>query len=203
MSELTIIIPAAGRSLRMQGQDKLMMLVDGVACLRRIAACAAALNGRVIIALNHAFPDRADALSGLAVERLVIDRPQDGMSASLRQALDQVAKDASGVMIVPADMPELDVTDLRMMQAAFQENPNNILQGASQDGRPGHPVIFPQRLFADLMQIKGDRGARAVLDAHLDEVILVALPGQHAVVDLDTCAEWANWNNARCGSDHQ
>ncbi len=203
MSDLTIIIPAAGASLRMQGQDKLLLPVDGVPCLRRIAMCAVALNGRVIIALNDSFPHRYDALSGLAVERLVIEHPQDGMSASLRQSVDKVVKDAWGVMIVPADMPELDESDLKAMQAAFQENPNRILRGASADGQPGHPVIFPRRLFGALKQINGDRGARTVLDAHSDEVILVALPAQHALIDLDTRAQWADWYMARGGSDRQ
>ena len=63
------------------------------------------------------------------------------------------------------------------------------------DGTPGHPVIFPARLFAALARLKGDTGARAVLEG--EAVLHVALPGRAALVDLDTPEDWAGWLAAR------
>ena len=94
----------------------------------------------------------------------MIDLPNDGMSASLRRGISNVSLDADGVMIIPADMPEIDATDIRTMMMAFRTDPLLIYRGATATGKPGHPVIFPRRFFKDLGQIIGDTGAQHQAD---------------------------------------
>jgi CTP:molybdopterin cytidylyltransferase MocA len=43
--------------------------------------------------------------------------------------------------------------------------------------------------------LSGDEGARAILRRHPPR--LLALPGRHAVTDLDTPEDWARWRAAR------
>ena len=52
MSDLTIVIPAAGASSRMRGTDKLLTLIDGVALLRRTAVLALTAHPSVMITLR-------------------------------------------------------------------------------------------------------------------------------------------------------
>jgi CTP:molybdopterin cytidylyltransferase MocA len=102
-------------------------------------------------------------------------------------------------MILPADMPELDSDDLRAMIEAFDQAPHAILRAASADGRPGHPVIFPADLRGKLQGLRGDEGARSVLAQYHARVILIALPDQHSLTDLDTPEAWAAWRTGRQG----
>jgi molybdenum cofactor cytidylyltransferase len=46
------------------------------------------------------------------------------------------------------------------------------------------------------MRLTGDQGARDLLRAHADDVRAVVLPARHAVTDLDTPEDWANWRAA-------
>ena len=48
----------------------------------------------------------------------------------------------------------------------------------------GAPAIFPRWCFGDLQQLQGDRGARAVLQRHMERVIRVTMPS--AAIDIDT-----------------
>ena len=72
-----------------------------------------------------------------------------------------------------------------------------ILRATAEDGRPGHPVILPARLYPLLAGLAGDTGARTVLAAHAAEVVAHPLPGTRALVDLDTPEAWADWRAGR------
>ena len=191
---LTILIPAAGASRRMRGGDKLMELVAGEPLLRRQTRLARALCNTVIVTLRQDDPERRQALTGLDVTLLPVPQAAEGMAASLRAGA-ALAKGA--VMILPADMPELEPADLTLMIGAFDQQPDAILRAASADGTPGHPVIFPADLRAQLQDLHGDEGARGVLTRHAARIQLIALPDQHALTDLDTPEAWAAWRAER------
>ena len=194
MSDLLILIPAAGASTRMRGGDKLMEMADGVPVLVRQVRRALATGSDVVVTLSQDHPDRHSAVSGLntpALTLVLIDG-REGMAVSLRRAAQHArAKDYQGLMILPADMPDLDTDDLVVLSQSFACAPNAIHRATSAEGRPGHPVIFPQRLFAALEQLSGDQGGR---DLTSDEnLCFVALPDDRALIDLDTPEDWANW----------
>jgi molybdenum cofactor cytidylyltransferase len=75
-----------------------------------------------------------------------------------------------------------------------------IWRGASVDGRPGHPAIFPADLWDALAAITGDEGGRSVLQAHKERVRVVPLPGEMALLDLDTPEDWATYRGRQHGS---
>jgi len=193
---LTILIPAAGASSRMRGGDKLLEPVDGTPMLRRQAQIARDACAQVIVTLRPEDVARRQAVTGVDVTVLSVATAAEGMAASIRAG----AKAAQGaLMILPADMPELDSDDLRAMIEAFDQAPHAILRAASADGRPGHPVIFPADLRGKLQGLRGDEGARSVLAQYPARVILIALPDQHALTDLDTPEAWAAWRTGRQG----
>lgn len=193
---LTILIPAAGASSRMRGGDKLLELVDGVAMLRRQAQMAREVCAQVIVTLRIKDVARRQAVAGVDAVVLSVAAADEGMAASIRAG----AKAAqSALMVLPADMPELDADDLLALIEAFDQAPRAILRGASSDGRPGHPVIFPADLLGVLQDLRGDEGARSVLTQYASRVRLIALPDQHALTDLDTPEAWAAWHAGRQG----
>lgn len=190
---VVILIAAAGGSRRMRGGDKLMEEVGGIPLLRRQVLAALASGARVVVTLPPDRPARAKVLDGLGAEVAVLPDAAEGMAASLRHG----ARVAGGaLMVLPADMPEIDTADLLAVLAAHAAAPDAILRGASGE-TAGHPVLFPADLRADLAQLAGDEGARSVLARHRDRVQRVPLPGRHALTDLDTPEDWAAWRATR------
>ena len=199
MKDLPILLLAAGQSRRMRGRDKLMEDVDGAPLLRRMAqrACAAGI-GPVIVALPPAPHSRHTALDGLPVVPVAVPDAADGLSASLKRALAAVPETAEAVMILLADLPEILTDDIRMIFQSIDTTGNTLIwRGATEEGRPGHPVVLSRALFPDLAALSGDAGAQAVIRRHADRVTLVPLPGQHALRDLDTPEDWASWRANR------
>ena len=185
---MEILIPAAGASSRMGGDDKLLRRIEGAPLLRRTVGRALATGAGVMVTLRAADP-RREVIANLGVTIHEVAEAHRGMSASLRLG----ALGQGPLMILPADMPELTTEDLTAMIARHGLDPQSILRALAEDGTPGHPVIFPGDLRSDFARLFGDEGARAILKAHGPRVLGFALPGIHATVDLDTPEAWAEW----------
>jgi hypothetical protein len=72
------------------------------------------------------------------------------------------------VLVMLADMPDVTAADLHLMMSLSAQAPDAILRAATEDGRPGHPVLFPADLLPELAALTGDTGAREVLKRHAD-----------------------------------
>lgn len=205
--DILILIPAAGAGRRMRGADKVLQLVDGRPLLARQAARARATGCPVLVTLPApgavATQARARALAGLDVSVVPVPEAAEGMAASVRAgARAALAAGASGLMVLPADMPDLETADLNALCAAFTaKDAAAIVRGASSAGQAGHPVILPASLLPEAAQLRGDTGARALVQGGWARVLLLRLPGQRACTDLDTPEAWAEWRAARGATD--
>ncbi|MBO9437260.1 nucleotidyltransferase family protein [Sulfitobacter sp. KE29] len=193
IAPLPVILLAAGASTRMRGRDKLMEDIGGEPLLRRQARLARGI-GPVTVALPPAPHPRYTALSGLDITPLPIPDAAEGMGASLRRAFAALPLDTPAAMVLLADMPALEARDLARLAAAVDLTGETLIwRATTEDGKPGHPIVFAAALFDQLKQLRGDDGGRAVVRAAADRMQLVPLPGQRARRDLDTPEDWAAW----------
>ena len=183
----------------MRGVDKLLLDIDGATLLRRTALMArAATDGAVLVALPARPHPRWAALDGLDVAGIAILNAAEGINASLRAGVAAISKDSRAVMILLADLADLTTDDISSVLQSVDTKQNiNIWRGTTEDGKPGHPVVFHRRLFPELGDLTGDSGAQSVVRAHADKVSLVALPRQNARLDLDTPEDWEHWRNSQ------
>jgi len=101
-------------------------------------------------------------------------------------------------VILLADMPEVDAAAIDRLIAAFDPaEGREIVRATSQDGTPGHPVLFGRRFFEPLASLTGDRGARSVIEAASEFLTLVPTIGRAALIDLDTPEDWDSWRAGR------
>lgn len=193
MSNLAFLLLAAGASSRMQGRDKLLERIDGQPLLTLMCQRAIASGLQTFVTLPDANHPRAALIEGATP--VIVPDAQEGMSASIRRGVAALPASTEGVMLLPADMPEITIADIQQLARHFDRPDGPILRATAADGTPGHPVLFPCRLFDALQQIHGDQGARAVLQG--ESVQTIALPARHALTDLDTPEAWADWRSRR------
>lgn len=195
LSDIPIIVLAAGQSRRMGDRDKLLEEIQGVPLLRKQAAMARAVTrAEVIVALPPRPHLRYAALKGLDVTCIEITDADEGMNASLRTAFRALPPDAPAAMLLLGDMPDLTEKDLATVLKEVDPDKDILIwRGATEDGKPGHPIVFASVLFADFQALKGDGGGREVVARAGERVALIPLPGQNARLDLDTPQDWAAW----------
>lgn len=196
--DLLILVPAAGRSTRMGRRDKLLEDVGGEALLRRQVRAGLGAGAPVLVSLpkGGAGP-RAEVLAELSGLGFAFVRAEEGLAASLRAGAEAAGQHgAAGLMVLLPDLPEIEAGDVAACATAFAADPTACLRATAEDGTPGHPVIFPARLFPALARLTGDTGGREILGA--EHVRPLPLQGRRAVTDLDTPEDWAAWR-ARTG----
>ncbi|MFD3189601.1 NTP transferase domain-containing protein [Sedimentitalea sp. HM32M-2] len=197
-ADIPIIVLAAGASRRMRGIDKLMLPVDGRPLLRRQVDLARAVtSGPVIVTLPPPPHARYGALAGSGATAVPVADAEEGMNAALRAGFAALPGSSRAAMLLLADLPDLSEDDLRNVLHSVDLNSDFLVwRGATQDGEPGHPVVFAAPLFARIARLSGDSGGREVVAAAGNRVALIRLPGRHARRDLDTPEDWARWRAA-------
>lgn len=195
---LAILILAAGASSRMRGADKMLEDIDGVPLIRRQAEMALLVSDQVYVTLPSEPHPRHQVLEDINVVRINVHDAKDGMSASLKAGIQALSETTEHVLVVLGDLPELTADDLQQVIESKSKHPKNLIwRGATKDSKPGHPILFDRSLFPDITKLSGDVGAQPIISAHKDQVHLVPLPNDHALMDLDTPEDWALWRARR------
>jgi molybdenum cofactor cytidylyltransferase len=180
------LILAAGGSSRFLGTKQLAE-VGGRTIIERVLD--AVPNGCVretVVVLGH----EARAVAGVVRRRegvrVVVNADyRSGMASSIRAGMLAVSKDTPGVLILLADQPFVTSSLLRREVEAFQAVRGGIVAAAS-GNLTTPPAIFSRRYFPELARLRGDRGARSVIERHPDAVSLVRARSRRELSDVDT-----------------
>lgn len=177
------VILAAGASTRL-GYAKQLAEIDGEPLLRRVARSVLATDPRdCVVVLGHDAERIGMALEHLAARRLSITDADTGMAASLCAGITALDPRCDGALIVLTDQPALGADHLRALCVAWRNSPTRAVASAYA-GVLGVPALIPRSWFGEIVALRGDIGARALLRARRDEVIAVSAP--ELARDLDT-----------------
>jgi molybdenum cofactor cytidylyltransferase len=190
--KIAAIIVAAGRSSRFavehnRGTNKLLADLDGRPIIAHVAGtiAAAALNDAVLVTAPNG--DEIARAAGDGVRHIINDRPAEGLSSSIQAGLASLAPSIDGALVVLADMPRVTGAMIGALRAAFiGSGGSKIVFPQAADGRQGNPVLWPRSLFADLNQLSGDVGGKAILVRYPTLHCPVAIEDASALSDIDT-----------------
>lgn len=188
-----ILILAGGQSSRMGSRNKLLEEVNGQPLLRLQAWRALKASRDVSVLIRPGQPLLKQALQGLNVRLITAPEAYEGMGGSIRAGTRAHLRSKCFLMLL-ADLVEIEASDMRtVMQARNLISGPWIWRGATEDGAPGHPILFEQKVYGDLLNLRQDRGGQDLMAARADRVHLVPLPGNRARRDLDTVEDWEAW----------
>lgn len=186
------VILAAGGSTRFEDGHKLLAEIDGVPMVRRVALEVAASSVSEILLVVEVSDNAVAQTAGSGRWRLIENADaQAGLSTSLRAGFAAVSSDASGAAIVLADMPHVSAALIDGLVSAFEPDASRIVFPCRADGRQGHPVIWPRSLFAELVSLTGDVGAKDLIGRHAGLCRPVMTDDAGAFADIDTRTDLA------------
>ncbi|MEP0987568.1 nucleotidyltransferase family protein [Ekhidna sp.] len=111
---------------------------------------------------------------------------QKGMSTSIHTGLKSLLSKCANlrqVIIMLSDQPYVTV-DLINQLIASQDATKPCITTCAYANQMGVPAIFSHHFFEDLMKLKGDQGARKLIQQQLDHVRTI--PFSKGVIDIDT-----------------
>jgi len=172
------IVLAAGEAKRF-GSAKQLALVDGKPMLQHTLDNLAASRVDDIVVVLGAYADEIRSRVNFGRARVVVnDRFAEGMSTSIHAGLRAIGN-ADAAMIVLGDQPFVTT---RTYDALLDASGDVV--APEYKGFRGNPVIVSRSLFAEMMQIRGDVGCRAIFGSHA--VTKIAVDDEGVVKDVDT-----------------
>ncbi len=168
------IVLAAGLSRRM-GRPKLLLELRGKPVIRHVVeGVIEAGIRRVLVVTGPENEALARALAGLDVQIAVNPAPESGQASSVAAGVSALPAGTDAVLIALGDQPDVRADVIPALIDAIKAPGKTIAVPRYADGL-GNPVLFAASVFAELLALSGDRGARAVIERD---------PSRLAVVDI-------------------
>ncbi|WP_343315569.1 nucleotidyltransferase family protein [Brucella sp. BE17] len=184
--KIEAMVLAAGSSRRMGAANKLMAHFEDATLISRITKRALASKANTVsVVLGHQAAQLTAILAPLAITTIYNADHASGMASSLKAGIENLAPDTAGVLIVLGDMPAIEIDHINRLIDRFRDADGKAIIRATSNGERGNPVILPRSLFAAVSNLKGDVGARRLIEESVLEILDVEI-GPAALIDVDT-----------------
>lgn len=187
----SVLVLGAGRGSRYTGtRHKLAESLGAETVLAHTLRNAIASGLPVVVVTTPGLVQEATRL--IAARDVVVLGQQNGgvapggMGDSIAAGV-AARSNASGWLILPADMPMVRPDTLRRVSESLS---HHSVVYAQYRGRRGHPVAFGAELYSDLLRLTGEEGARRIVSRYPSQAVEVDDPG--VLVDMDTEADLQN-----------
>jgi CTP:molybdopterin cytidylyltransferase MocA len=137
----------------------------------------------VVVAPGRHAEQRQARAAGATV--LVNPEPGEGPITSLRLALTSLPSGTEGVAFCPVDHPLLQPETVAQLLEVFDAGDAPVVL-PTMEGRRGHPAVFRDTVFSDLMDPTLEGGARAVVHRFAGAAAMVEVTDRGALTDVDT-----------------
>ena len=189
------IILAAGASTRMGRVKQTLPWKESTLLQHAIDQVLASSIDEVVVVLgsNREHVEARTDLSGVHV--VFNPKWEEGMATSIVSGLKALLDLRSGlrsVLILLSDQPLIDVKHYNKLIYSYISSGHKIIS-SSYSEQLGVPVVFDRRFFRELLELKGDRGARALLNTYPDDII--AIDAGDKGVDLDTEDKYRHYHD--------
>ena len=180
---LHAIVLAAGASTRF-GSAKQLVRIAGRPMLHAAVTRAVEVAGNAVTVVLGARAEELAPLLSHSPASIVINRDwREGLGSSIRAGVARLPASCSGALLLLADQAAVTAEDLRRLAGVWRRQPECVA-AAVYGATVGVPAIFPRSAFSELLQLRGDQGARALIQRNPDR--LVRVPMARAGIDIDT-----------------
>lgn len=191
-----MLILAAGASTRL-GKPKQLLQYQGQSFLRHTAKVGLASGCQpIIVVLGAQAEQLRSEVHDLPVT--LVENPDwaSGISASIRvglEALQDQGQMLEAAIVTLCDQPFISALLISQLVDCYWGTGKCII--ASQYGETiGVPALFDLTLFPDLMLLKGDTGAKSLIQQLMPEVTAVAFP--NGAINIDTAQDYKQFLQA-------
>ena len=182
MVNISAIILASGKSIRFNS-NKLLYKVNSKPVISYVIDNVSKSN----------FQERIIVLRNREIEKYSIDKRfktvwnrdfEKGMSTSIVHGIENTSPNSDAAMIIPGDMPLLDPSALNGLIEYYKFSGKGIT-GFEYNRTIISPVIFSRKYFEEILELKGDKGAKSIVLRHNNDFSGMEIRS-NILTDIDT-----------------
>ncbi len=186
MKRIAAIILAAGSSGRM-GSPKQLLPYNNSTLLKNVLIPVSKLFPQSTYLVLGANADLIQANIAPGDYRIILNTHwTNGMAGSVITGLQAAANDfpdLDAVIFLAADQPYVTASHIASMVDSYLSTDKPII-ASTYNGSIGVPALFDRKLFPELEKLKGDAGARQIINQAGEAVWSIPLANGH--IDIDT-----------------
>jgi molybdenum cofactor cytidylyltransferase len=179
---VTGIVLAAGSSSRLGRPKQLLPYRDTTLLGATLEVARDAGFDQLIVTLGGAAQAVRDQVPLDGTDVVIVQDFGSGCSASMREALQWVDPQSTGIVLMLGDQPRVDPATLRTMAT---QGPGGVLMVCRYTDGIGHPFWFGVNMFGELSQLHGDKGVWKLIESGRYPVRELAVDGP-VPLDVDT-----------------
>ena len=182
---ISAILLAAGQSKRMKGENKLTKKIQDVPLIKlSVKNILASSIDELIIVLGYQKEIIEKIISKNEKIKFVFNKDfESGMASSIKVGLGHISNTTEAFFICLGDMPMVS-SDI-YNQLIKSRNHKDILI-PTYNGQQGNPVLFNKSMREKIVSIKGDAGAKKILELNKDKALNLEINSQSIVRGFDT-----------------
>ena len=187
---IAVLVLAAGEASRMGTPKQLLPWKDTTLLGQVIENAKSIKEGNVFVVLGAYAAEIREKLSPKDIRYVIHEDWQMGLGSSIAAGVRHIVShnpDCKAVLLLLGDQPFVDAPYMELLITTFHKSNKGIV-ATTYGNRTGVPAIFGQTFFDRLTHLKGDIGARYILEKYSAEV--TSLNADGLTLDLDTIADY-------------
>ena len=180
-----IILLAAGDCSRLGFAMQIAKYKDKTLLQLAIDAANGCEGHKRVLVLGANRDEIKKTFSGASIPNIPNPHYEKGMSSSLKVGMEYMLKfdPPDQVIIMLCDQPFVDAKILNKL-IATQEKEGKGIVACAYSKTIGVPILFGNAYFKELMELKGDEGAKKIALAHEEDLVTISFP--KGKIDIDT-----------------
>ena len=192
---ISSILLAAGQSLRMKGENKLTKEINGVPLIKyAVKNILGSTVDELIIVLGH---------EKEILEKIIEDNKKikfvynsnfaSGVASSIKIGVENISKRSEAFFICLGDMPNVNqniynklIKSRNNYNKKFSTKYKKEIIIPTYEEQYGNPVLFSKFMKEKIMKVKGDNGAKEIIQLNKDKILNIPFNQDGILLDFDT-----------------
>lgn len=188
--ETGIILLAAGTSSRL-GKPKQLLEFNDTTLLQNAIVQAKSLPNSFVLVVTGAYKESiASEVSKTDVQSIHNRNWESGMASSIvigLLKLEELKPTIDSCIISVCDQPHISTAIFKDLINNYNESGKGIVASNYSDTL-GVPVLFDRKYFEELKKLKGNEGAKKIIQLHQTDVATIAF--EKGAIDIDSIEDY-------------
>jgi len=192
---ISAILLAAGESKRMQGENKLIKEINGMALIKHsVKNILGSAIDELIIVLGHEKVKIENIIEkNKKIKFIFNENYKTGISSSIKKGLGHISKKSEAFFICLGDMPDINQNIYnKLIKTRYNYNKKLIPEKKKEiiipifGEKDGNPILFSKFMKKEILGIDGDFGAKNIIEKNKNKILYVPIKSSGITIDFDT-----------------
>ena len=192
---ISSILLAAGQSLRMKGENKLVREIDGAPIIKyAVKNILSSTVNEIIIVLGYEENLIKTIIGENKKIKFIYNKDfKEGIASSIKIGLDNISKKSEAFFIGLGDMPNVNQNIYnKLIKSKLKYNKKLNTKHRKEiiiptfEGKNGNPVLFSKYIKHKMMLINNDLDAHKIIQLNKDKILNVPFDNDGILLDFNT-----------------